>query len=156
MNRWERREYFRQYRLGHLKRSNKQLDEKYNGEKHSKKYYREHREAIVERQKKYKREHMEIITKKRQEKDEKLFRILTPEGQTPRCAKCGLTDFRFFEIHHINGDGREDRQRFNNDNSVIKNYYVKHPEEARQKLQILCYADHKETTQLILAMRKRP
>jgi hypothetical protein len=38
---------------------------------------------------------------------------------------------------------------------LLKTYYVKHPDKARQKLQILCYADHKETTQLILAMRKR-
>src|SRR6266508_878985 len=119
-HRLERIEYKRQYRL-------------------------EHKEEIRESSKKYRQEHKNEIVEYRIKRDDwinnELIEILTPEGQTPKCVNpdCSCTDKRLFHVHHINGDGKEDRKRFG---SHWKLYYTTHPEEARQKLQILCYICH--------------
>jgi hypothetical protein len=88
---------------------------------------------------------------------EELWRVLTPEGQTPCCAICSRTDSRMFTTHHFNADGKEDRARFGNHRNGLKMkvYYTKHPDEARMKLQIVCYLCHKEKFYETLQLRKR-
>lgn len=88
---------------------------------------------------------------------EELWHILTPKGQTPCCAICSRTDSRMFIFHHFNADGKEDRARFGNNRNGLKMkvYYTKHPDEARMKLQIVCYLCHKEKFSETLQLRKR-
>jgi hypothetical protein len=54
-----------------------------------------------------------------------------------KCVKCGFRDHRGLEKDHIKDDGYLDNQRFSDDRSRDL-YYVYHPEEAREKLQVLC------------------
>ena len=90
-----------------------------------------------------------------------LFKILTPIGQIAQCAICGGTDERLFQIHHVNGDGHEDRLRFSGKNGKsydgmrLVRYYIAHPEEARQNLQIVCYPCHVDKHVEIIRMRNR-
>jgi len=56
----------------------------------------------------------------------KLFLILGQDS----CMKCGFSDKRALQFDHINGGGNKDIKTLT--------YYVNHPEEARQKLQVLC------------------
>ena len=54
-----------------------------------------------------------------------------------KCVKCGFHDHRGLERDHINDDGNLDNQRFSDDRSRDL-HYIHHPEEAREKLQVLC------------------
>ncbi len=54
-----------------------------------------------------------------------------------RCRICNFNDMRFLDAHHIRGGGTEDRARFGSQLSYY-NYYISHPDEAREKLEILC------------------
>lgn len=65
---------------------------------------------------------------------EKLLHIL---GQF-WCQNCGEHDQRCLHIDHIYDNGYEDRIRFGGDPTKMARYYIKHPEEARSKLQIMC------------------
>jgi len=56
----------------------------------------------------------------------------------PKCAKCGRKDKRALEIDHIHGSGNADRARFGNQTKNFMRYYIDRPEEAWQKLQLLC------------------
>jgi hypothetical protein len=60
-------------------------------------------------------------------------------GPEPKCMICGLSDIRYFNADHINGDGKTDRNRFR-DTYTMYRYYIKHPEEAKLRLQVLCFA----------------
>lgn len=51
------------------------------------------------------------------------------------CVKCGFMDIRALQIDHINGGGCKERKI--GVHSMIA-YYSSHPDEAREKLQILC------------------
>lgn len=51
-----------------------------------------------------------------------------------KCSQCGFTDMRCLQIDHINGYGHKTGHSYHTD---IR-YYLKHPEEAKQKLQVLC------------------
>jgi len=53
------------------------------------------------------------------------------------CVKCGFNDKRALQIAHKNNDGNEDRKRLPTV-STLAIYYLKHPEEAIKKLEILC------------------
>lgn len=69
----------------------------------------------------------------------RLFEILGG----PRCANpvClvpgGCKELLALEIDHKNDDGNIDRKRFSQ-TGVAVNYYLKHPDEAKTKLQVLC------------------
>jgi len=53
-----------------------------------------------------------------------------------RCVECGYErDVRGLVLDHIHGDGQQDRKRLGN---KIARYYAKHPDEARDRLQVLC------------------
>ena len=54
-----------------------------------------------------------------------------------KCVRCGFSDVRALQIDHINGGGKQEMKKFGT-NIVMYQYYVKNPEEAKQKLQILC------------------
>jgi hypothetical protein len=52
------------------------------------------------------------------------------------CAQCGYSaDLRGLVLDHKRGDGYEDRKRFG---AKIFRYYIKHLEEAKDRLQVLC------------------
>lgn len=52
-------------------------------------------------------------------------------------GKCMIIDMDILQFDHINNDGNLDRKKFKNSTFMFK-YYVDHPEEAKQKLQVLC------------------
>lgn len=55
------------------------------------------------------------------------------------CVRCGFADKRALNIDHINGGGNQDKKRFGGKyGSRFVLYYIRHPEEARRKLQVLC------------------
>lgn len=55
-----------------------------------------------------------------------------------KCVRCGFSDWRALEMDHKASDGVVDRHiRFKNQTSMYY-YYLKHPEEAKQRLQLLC------------------
>ncbi len=54
-----------------------------------------------------------------------------------KCAKCGFDDFRVLQLDHINGKGGIEIKIYGGTNPMIS-YYLKHKEEAKEKLQVLC------------------
>jgi 5-methylcytosine-specific restriction endonuclease McrA len=55
-----------------------------------------------------------------------------------QCSVCGITDIKSLQIDHRYEDGSYDRRfRFKSDYAMYK-YYLKNPDEARQRLQVLC------------------
>jgi hypothetical protein len=116
-----------------------------------KKYYQKNKEKIIKYQIEYQRKLLEknpeYNMQRRTKINNLLYDILTPEGQTPKCALCDCVDTRQFHIDHINGDRREDIEKFRHD-ILMKIYYTKHPDEARKKLQILCYSHHVDKTRM--------
>lgn len=63
-------------------------------------------------------------------KRQELVRILGA-----RCVRCGYDDIRALVLDHKNGDGDSDRKKIG---SRIARYYAQHPDEARERLQVLC------------------
>lgn len=55
----------------------------------------------------------------------------------PRCRECGMTDSTVLTIDHVNGGGAEERRRMGGYQAVL-HFYLNHPGEAREKLQVLC------------------
>lgn len=53
------------------------------------------------------------------------------------CTKCNNRDKRCLQFDHINAGGIHDRTKFKGA-TVMWNYYINHPEEAKKKLQVLC------------------
>lgn len=53
-------------------------------------------------------------------------------------GQCGLGDLRLLQIDHVNGGGNKERQKKYTSTPVMYRHYLIHPDEARQKLQILC------------------
>lgn len=68
-----------------------------------------------------------------QKQRDQLFKILG--GSI--CIKCGQNNIRLLQIDHIKDDGNNDRKKHSDNYSLIS-YYLKNPEIARQKLQVLC------------------
>jgi len=56
----------------------------------------------------------------------------------PVCINCGFGDSRALQFDHINGNGNKDRKRFAKGGTNKLMYYILHPDEAREKLQVLC------------------
>lgn len=57
-----------------------------------------------------------------------------------KCIVCGTT--KKIEVDHKLGEGSKERlERFGGNNNVMYRYYLKHLEEAKEKLQLLC-KDH--------------
>ncbi len=55
-------------------------------------------------------------------------------------SKCTVADFRALQIDHINGGGRRDsaKKSAGGRSREMYLYYLKHPDEAKQELQVLC------------------
>lgn len=98
------------------------------------KYYYEHRQQKIEYAKKYQKVNKD---KKRtwNNRDRQRVRreLLLLLGS--RCVICGTT--MRIEIDHKLAGGCKDRYARGNNHSMYR-YYLKHPEEAKEKLQLLC------------------
>jgi len=68
-----------------------------------------------------------------------LFDILGREcvGDLEGKGRCGFSDVRILQFDHIEGNGLAEVKRFGSNFHVYR-YYVRHPDEARIKLQVLC------------------
>lgn len=67
-----------------------------------------------------------------------LFELLGNKCSNPKClVPNGCDDIRCLQLDHINGGGTKEYKKFKVVNSLYY-YYFKHPEEAKEKLQILC------------------
>ena len=53
-----------------------------------------------------------------------------------KCVRCGFLDSRALVIDHIYGGGTQEQKAVGR--RALNDYYLKHPEEAKEKLQILC------------------
>lgn len=112
-----------------------------------KRYYQKHKEELNKRRAPYVREwrrKMPAIRRRAkvervreyQKKfyytgKEKLFHIL---GHI--CVRCGEFDKRCLQVDHINGGGNQESRKLGRRGMI--RYYTNHPEEAKQKLQVLC------------------
>jgi len=55
-----------------------------------------------------------------------------------QCIKCGNKDRRVLVLDHIHGGGSKERRKWKYSTANIYNWYLKNPEIAIQKLQVLC------------------
>jgi hypothetical protein len=55
-----------------------------------------------------------------------------------KCIRCGFDNVHALHFDHINGGGNKDRQRFSGNGAMLVSYYLKHQDEARATLQLLC------------------
>lgn len=75
--------------------------------------------------------------KQRNDQQRKRNKLMDVLGTS--CVSCGYSDRKALQIDHICGGGsKEFREKFNKGYLTFLNYYLKHPEEAKEKLQILC------------------
>lgn len=63
----------------------------------------------------------------------KLFQIL----DSTKCVYCGFSMWSALQFDHKHGDGAQDKERFKDIDAFLR-YYINHPEEAKEKLQIAC------------------
>ena len=62
-----------------------------------------------------------------------LFQLLGTE-----CVQCGFSDIRALQLDHKNGHGYDDRKKFKLSGTLLYQFYLKNPELAKEKLQVLC------------------
>jgi hypothetical protein len=70
---------------------------------------------------------------------DKLIRLLGGKCFNPTCLvpnRC--SDIRCLQLDHINGGGLNERKTRFRTTTVMIAYYLKHPDEARDNIQILC------------------
>ena len=82
-------------------------------------------------------ERMRELVRESARRQHKAYRDFLFDLLGRECKNCGLNDIRILHFDHINNDGYEDRKRLKGVNQFLR-YYNRHPEEAKQKLQILC------------------
>lgn len=96
--------------------------------------------------KKYLELHPDYFRKYKRDTRYRLMTVLC-NGE-PKCFLCSEDNPIMLHIDHINGDGWYDRtvrfidKRGNHSRVKLNLYYIKHIEEAREKLQVLCYQHH--------------
>ena len=109
-----------------------------------KKYYQEHRDKRVIRDREYSKlyhiNHKDEKALKARYRRLKTKQFLFELLGGKRCIKCGFSDERALQFDHINGGGCKDYDRFGGRKRVdsMQKYYIKHPEEAKKTLQVLC------------------
>lgn len=54
-----------------------------------------------------------------------------------KCIRCGFDNLLTLQLDHINGGGCSEVKKFGG-GTQMQNYYIRHPEEAKQTLQVLC------------------
>lgn len=69
----------------------------------------------------------------------------------PKCGLCPEIRYKELEIDHVFNDGNEDRKRFatKGHNNGFFEYYIKHPEQARKRLRVLCKMCHEEKHRIV-------
>lgn len=95
------------------------------------------KQKVLQRKKKYyhlNKEEIRMAIRKEYQKVRAELLVLLGN----KCVKCGYSNQKALCFDHIYGNGKEDRKRFNRNNFRLMKYYLEHPEEAKQKLQILC------------------
>ena len=75
--------------------------------------------------------------KKRSEKSLLRLQLFDILGAT-KCVRCGFTDIRTLQLDHKNGGGSKDKFAKYRGTKQLYRYYINHPEEAKEKYQILC------------------
>ena len=101
-----------------------------------------HREQHLKSMKDWRADNREICNaygrKHTAQTREKMFVLLGDRCVNPDCLiSGGCRDKRALQFDHIDGFGNKDRARFPNVRIQYK-YYLDHPDEAKQKLQVLC------------------
>lgn len=146
----EKLAYMRQYQIKNRDRLNAEDREKYykNREYHlqyAKQYRKNNRELLTEKQRIYYKLNKERISeyerirhrKKGQDMKLKVFQLL---GN--KCARCGLTDERVFQLDHVNGDGAHYRENRHRRRAYIIYESILSGEERLIDHQILCANCH--------------
>lgn len=109
-----------------------------------KEYYKQNKEILIRNRVQYYHDHQEhenaVVRSSRQRNGttQKRRRIALILLLGAKCISCAYSaDIRALVVEHINGAGARERRQFNNPTAYYT-YYLDRPEEAREKLQILC------------------
>jgi len=102
------------------------------------KYYLKHKITILDNTKQYHRTHREYRLEQIRQRNRNLRITLMEYLGGVKCIECNCNDYGKLQFHHINGDGEEDRKRFDSRARKMVSYYIKHIDEAKLKLQVLC------------------
>ena len=104
-------------------------------------YFVKNKDVILEKLRNYKRSIAKRRSRESKEINQKLklqaHRIISNGGKII-CMQCGLTDINNLTLDHINGRGDKENIIDKIMGITLYRYVLKHPEEAKQKLQILC------------------
>lgn len=75
-----------------------------------------------------------VVTKKYRDRSRQL--LIDILGS--KCAICGFSDIRALQFDHINSNGSQERKNRFATTTVMIYYYLKHIDEAKRHIQILC------------------
>lgn len=116
---------------------------------HNKNYYDKNRDELLETHKKYRSENIDkmrsLLSRWRNNNRDK-WNVQNRERYKKckdallkalgdKCVRCGFADVRALQIDHINGGGGREIRKMG---PYLYVYYLNHPEEAKEKLQLLC------------------
>jgi len=116
------------------------------------KWYQTHRDESLLRAKIYRESHKEEIVKIKHICYERRKNEISNSGKKyylkirnelfdilggKECMNCGFDVVEALQFDHVNGGGIKDRKSFSS-NKLMYLYYIKNPEIAKQKLQVLC------------------
>lgn len=65
------------------------------------------------------------------------YRVRLIQNIGPHCSECDNDDIRVLQLHHFNNNGFSERKKFRHHHNEYM-YYLKHPDEVRKSLQVLC------------------
>jgi len=137
----ENKERFHNERMEYLSREN--IKSRVQSQKATvwRKWYPDNSKRLIEKRKKnYPKEKDKLNSQRnirRPKNDEKTRNSLFGVLGGYICAQCKFNDHRSLDIDHIHNTGHLDNKRFSDDRQRNA-YYVKHPIEAINNLQILC------------------
>ncbi|MDE0267191.1 MAG: hypothetical protein OXK17_09325 [Thaumarchaeota archaeon] len=123
-------------------------------QQYNKAYYAKHKEALNEQNRKRWRENKERYAEghaqwweehgeEQREKVRERGKIRRQQEKTDlfglfgydACKQCGFADMDSLQFHHIHNDGHKDKKLHRGHHI---SYYLKNPQQAKDKLQILC------------------
>lgn len=104
----------------------------------SRKYHKTHRDKMNE----YQRDYIKIQkVRDRINNYRRNIRIRLMNVLGSKCVRCNTSDLRVLQIDHINGGGIAERRQFG-DYRLALLHYMKDPDLAKEKLQLLCANCH--------------